>query len=265
MRVGFGGVLAVVLMAWFITGDLHAQSAGDVRELRTTPETRSVAGADYTLRTVPFSGSTVTLIDVQTGVGDWTRPDAAHLPALPAPSSPTGKDTVQWFYGGVAGWMAAPTGWRVQRAAIGADGNARYTFVAPEGAGGGWIAYSVIPACEECSLREAEALLPGAGEALATRHDVVAIQLGQTNPVMSWQSRPDDCTALFRYRTSGLTVHAAVLSSVSIDAFAAGKGDLALADVYAALPANRSALADFVVNGFRASFAACRSPGGWKD
>lgn len=264
MRFRIRHVMAIVAMAllWGTGPQVHA--AAGVRELPSTPEMRSAAGTDYSLRTVPFGGLSATLIDVHSGVGDWTRPNAADLPPLPS-STPSGKDAVQWFYGGVATWMAVPAGWHLQQASIGADANARYTFVAPEGASSGWVSYVVIPACEECLLQEAEGLLPGAGEQLGTRHDAPPILLGQTNPVMSWQSRPDDCTALFRYRTGGLTVHAAVLSSVPVAALETGKGALALAEVYAALPASKSALADFLVNHFSQSFAACRSPDGWKS
>jgi len=264
MRFRLGHVMAVVAMALLCAAGSQVYAAAGVRELPGTPETRSAAGTDYSLRTVPFGGATVTLIDVHSGVGDWTRPDPTKLPALPtSPSSP--KDAVQWFYGDVAGWMAVPQGWRVQSAAIGADANAHYTFAAPDGATSGWVSYTVIPACEECLLQESEALLPGAGEQLAAKHDATPIYLGQTNPVMSWQSRPDDCTALFRYRLGGLTVHAAVLSSVPVSALETGRGALALADVYAALPAAKSALAGFMVEGFRQAFHACRSPDGWKS
>jgi hypothetical protein len=249
-----------------VLGMFAAQAwAGEgVRELPAAPDGASAAGTDYALRSVPFGGTTVTLIDVHGGMGDWTRPQLADLPPLPA-VTPPGKEAVQWFFSGVAAWMAVPAGWRLQRAAIGADANARYTFVAPEGAAAGWVTYSVIPACEECLLQEAEGLLPGAGEQLASRHDATPVLLGQTNPVMSWQSRPDDCTALFRYRANGLTVHAAVLSSVPISALETGKGDLALADVYAALPAAKSALAEFMLSGFQQTFRACRSPQGWNE
>jgi hypothetical protein len=266
MRFRFRHAVAVATMAllWGVCACAQVHAATGVRELPAAPEGVSTAGTDYTLRTVPFGGTSVTLIDVHGGLGDWTRPTVADLSPLPS-STPPGKDTVQWFYGGIATWMAVPVGWRLQRASIGADANARYTFVAPEGAASGWITYSVIPACEECLLQEAEGLLPNAGEQLASRHDAPPVLLGQTNPVMSWQSRPDDCTALFRYRANGLTVHAAVLSSVPVSALETGKGDLALADVYAALPASKSALADFMVNGFRQTFHACQSPEGWKE
>jgi len=262
MRIRCRGVVLVAFVAVLGMFGSRTRAGEGVRELPAVPEGASAAGTDYALRTVAFGGASVTLVDVHGGLGDWTRPQLADLSPLPA-ATPPGKDAVQWFYGGVAGWMAVPTGWRLQRAAIGADANARYTFVAPEGAASGWVTYSVIPACEECLLQEADGLLPNAGEQLASRHDASPVLLGQTNPVMSWQSRPDDCTALFRYRANGLTVHAAVLSSVPVSALETGKGDLALADVYAALPASKSALADFMVNGFRQTFHACQSPQGW--
>ncbi|WP_109126946.1 hypothetical protein [Dyella sp. C11] len=265
MRIQFRSILAVVAMAAVIGWCPPSRADTDIRELPTTPETQSAPGTDYALRPVTFAGSTVTLIDVHSGVGDWTRPDVAKLPALPSASGLPAKEAVQWFYGSIAGWMAVPAGWRVQRATIGVDANARYTFVAADGAASGWVTYAVIPACEECLLRDAEGVLPGAGEALASRHDAVPIHLGQTNPVMSWQSRPDDCTALFRYRAGSLMAHAAVLSSVPIAALDTGKGDLALAEVYAALPAGRSALAEFMVGSFRQAFPACQSPRGWQN
>lgn len=264
MRIRFRSVLAVVATALLWHLALPAQAAEGVRELPSTPDIQSAAGVDYTLRTVPFGGVSVTLIDVHSGTGDWTKPDITKLPALPSGAPSSSKDAVQWFYGSVAGWMAVPQGWRVQLAAIGADANARYTFVAPEGASSGWVTYAVIPACEECLLRDAEGLLPEAGEQLGSRHDAPPILLGQTNPVMNWQSRPDDCTALFRYRVGGLTVHAAVLSSVPIASMGTGKGELSLAETYAALPVSKAALADAMISGFRQAFPACRSPLGWQ-
>lgn len=264
MHIRFRGAAALFacFLLWSHGTALHA--ASDVRELPASPESRSAAGTDYALRTTSWAGATVTLIDVHSDGGDWLKVDAAKLPALPMQAPESSRDSVQWFYGTVAGWMAVPTGWRVQHAAVGVDGNAHYVFTASEGASGGWVGYDVFPACEECLLQAAEALLPNAGERLGARNDAPPISLGQTNPVMSWQSRPDDCTALFRYRANGLTVHAAVLSSVPIAATSdAQKGALALADVYAALPAAKSATAEFLLSSFGQDFPACRAPNGW--
>jgi hypothetical protein len=263
MRIQFRSMAAMLAVALAWIGGQPVWAGDAVRELPSAPEMRSAPGVDYVAREAFFGGSSVTLIDVHGGDGDWTRPDVAKLPALPSLAPASVKDPVHWFYAGVAGWMAVPAGWRVQRASIGADGNARYTFVAPDGAASGWVSYAVIPACDECALQAAEGVLPNAGEQLAVRHDGVPIQLGQTNPVMSWQSRPDDCTALFRYRLGSLTVHAAVLSSVPISALDAGKSNLALAEVYAALPAGKAALAETMVSGFRDVYPACRAPQGW--
>ncbi|WP_243040390.1 DUF4850 domain-containing protein [Dyella sedimenti] len=248
---------AAAMLCWLYLST--AQAAVGVRELRSTPDLRSAAGTDYALRESAVGSVAVTLIDVRAGSGDWVRVDAARLPPLPAGWS-AAKEPPHWFYADTAGWMPVPAGWRVQRAVIGADGNAIYTFTAPEGASAGWVTYTVIPACVGCMLDEAAGLLPGAGERLAALNDQPVINLGQTNPVMSWQSRPDECTALFRYRMGGLTVRAAVLSSVPI---ADGKGDLSLADVYAALPERETGLADFLVGHFQQAFPACRAPNGW--
>jgi len=263
MRMQFRSVLAVMAVVVLCALSIATQAATNVRELPSAPELRSAPGADYDLRKLPFGGITVTLIDVH-APGDWVRPESARLPALPAPSSPSGKDTVQWFYGSVAGSMAVPAGWHIQRAATGADGGTQYVFAAPEGVSGGWVSYEVIPVCVGCALGDANGLLPNAGEQLAEL-GTPAADLGQTQPVMSWQSRPDDCTLLFRYRSGGLVVHAAVQSSVTIASTSADqKGALALAEVYVALPASTSSMADFVVSSFRQAFPACRSPNGWR-
>lgn len=262
MRIRFRNVLAILALVVSCGLCPASEAATNVRELPAAPELQSSVGTDYALRTVPFGGATVTLVDVRSG-GDWVRPEVARLPSPPASSGLPKKDAVQWFYGSGAGWMAAPVGWRVQRAAISADGGTQYVFTASEGASGGWVSYEVIPVCVGCVLGDANGLLPNAGEQLAGL-GTPAADLGQTNPVMSWQSRPDDCTLLFRYRSGGLPVHAAVQSSVAIAASdSAQKGALALAEVYAALPAARSAVADFMVSSFRQAFPACHSPNGW--
>ncbi|QNK03261.1 DUF4850 domain-containing protein [Dyella telluris] len=263
MRALIRGVLAATMIVWAWIFCAQASLATEVRELPGAPESRSAAGADYVLRSVPFAGQTVTLLDLHAGGHDWTRPDAAKLPALPAASPASMKEPVQWFYGAEAGWMAVPAGWQVQRAAIGADGGTQYVFTAPDGASGGWVSYDVLPVCVGCILADANGLLPNAGEQLAELGSP-AFDLGQTNPVISWQSRPDDCTLLFRYRSGGFTVRAAVQSSVAIAATgSAQRGALALAEVYAALPASKSSTADFMVASFRQAFPACRSPNGW--
>ncbi len=264
MRIRFVSLFAIAMVALFCGLGAPALRATDgIRELRSSPQMQSSAGTDYVLRTAPFGGLTVTLIDVQSGTGDWVKPDASKLPALPAASSVAPKAlSVQWFYGDAAGWMPVPAGWRVQRAVIGADGNTIYTFAAPAGASAGWVTYTVIPACESCILQSAAGLLPGAGERLAAMNQQPTINLGQTNPVMSWQSRPDDCSLLFRYRSGSFTVRAAVLSSVSM-AMDDTKGGLSLADVYVALPEGQAALADYLVGRFQQAFPACRSPNGW--
>lgn len=255
--------LMALLSPW---GTPVAQAATDVRELRTAPQLRSEPGVDYMLHVTSVAGTTVTLIDVHGGVGDWVRVDPAKLPPLPAaPPKPT-KDAPQWFYGEVVGWMAVPGGWRVQRAAIGADGGTDYTFVAPEGTAKGWLTYTVIPACVGCQLEEAAGLLPGAGERMGTFAEAPEIRLGQTNPVMSWQSHPDDCTALFRYRSGGLNVQAAVLSSAPFSALDDQKGaDLSVADLYIAVPAPDAAVATYLLDTFRQTFRACHSPRGWPE
>ena len=264
MRIRFVSLFVVAITALFGGLSAFALHATDgIRDLRSPPQLQSSAGTDYALRVAPFGGLTVTLIDVHAGAGDWIKPDANKLPPLPpaGPASSKGP-SMQWFYGDAVGWMPVPSGWHVQRAVIGADGNTLYTFAAPDGASAGWVTYAVIPACESCILQSAAGLLPGAGERLATMNQQPAINLGQTNPVMSWQSRPDDCSLLFRYRTGSFTVRAAVLSSVSM-AMDDTKGDLSLADVYVALPERQAALADYMVGRFQQAFPACRSPNGW--
>ncbi len=252
---------AFTLLCWLCLPALHATTG--VRELPSAPQERSAAGTDYNLHTVTASGQTVTVIDVRTATGDWLRPDAAHLSAS-LPDAPAALQAqLQWFYGSTAGWMAVPAGWRVQRATIGADGGTVYTFAAPDGTHTGWLTYTVIPACVGCILDEANGLLPGAGEHLAARSGNPESNLGQTNPVMNWQSHQDDCTALFRYRSGGLTVHAAVLGSAPITVLDTQKGELSLAEVYAALPASKGSLADFLIGHFQQAFPACHAPNGW--
>jgi hypothetical protein len=262
MRFDYRGLfIAIALLWWLLIPALRATDG--VRELPSAPETQSALGSDYSLHTASFAGSSVTLIDVHSGEGDWLRSDPAKLPAFPASTPPSLKGQLQWFYGGVAGWMPVPTGWRVQQASVGADGGTVYTFVAPEGAASGWVSYTVVPACVGCLLQEAEGLLPGAEEHLAELSDAPVANPGQTNPALSWQSHPDDCTALFRYRSGNLQVHAAVLSSEPIAVLDNQKGDLSLADIYAALPASKAMLAEFMVTSFRQTFLACHAPGGW--
>jgi hypothetical protein len=140
------------------------------RHHRCTLATKCAEGQDYSLNDVVVDranrhlteGMPVTLIDVRTGTGDWVRPDLADVPAYKAniPAKLSGR--FQLFYGGVAGWMLAPEGWRVKHASIGVDGNAGYTFVAPTGRGSGWLDYDITPACLSCVLGEADGLLPGA-------------------------------------------------------------------------------------------------------
>ncbi|WP_144240765.1 hypothetical protein [Dyella japonica] len=77
---------------------------------------------------------------------------------------------------------------------------------------------------------------------------------------MSWPSRPDDDALLFRYRSHGFFVRAAMQSTVAIAAPSdAQKGTLALAEMYATLRAVRSATADFLVSSLRQG----HSPDGW--
>lgn len=254
--------LIIIAMLWLLCLPASQATTG-VRELRSTPDMRSAPDTDYALHAATIAGAPVTLIDVHAGGGDWVRSDPTTLPPLPGDAAGAGKTSLQWFYGAVAGWMPVPVGWRLQRAEIGMDGGTVYTYASPDGASAGWITYTVIPACLGCMLEETNGLLPGASERLAALTGSPESNLGQTNPVMSWQSRPDECTALFRYRFGGLTVHAAVLSSVPIPALDSRKGDFAVADVYAALPASKSAAADYLLGHFRQAFPACHSPNGW--
>jgi Domain of unknown function (DUF4850) len=252
---------AIALCGWLFAPLLHATEG--VRDLPSAPTLRSEQGVDYAVHISSFEGVPVTLIDVRSGTGDWIKADPAHLPTFPVTPPAALKERLQWFYGGEVGWMPVPTGWVLQRAAIGADGGTVYAFVAPESASSGWLKYTVIPACLGCLLEAADGLLPGAGEHLTALTGAVAAHQGQTNPALSWQSLPDDCTALFRYRDAGLVVHAAVLSSEPLTALDSQKYDLSVADIYAALPAAKASLGEFLVSTFRQTFNACHAPGGW--
>lgn len=253
--------LVPVLLGLAALSPLHAEVG--VRELPSTPDSLSTIGKDYAVRSLRLGDRSVSVVDVNSGLGDWIRPDPAKLPPLPMDVPAALHDRLQWFYGDIVGWMPVPVGWHVQRATIGVDGGTKYTFAAPAGASAGWLTYTVIPACVGCMLETANGLLPGAGEHLAAMTGSPAANLGQTNPVMSWQSRPDDCTVLFRYRAAALTVKAAMLSSEPINALDSQKGDLSVAAVYAALPATKPDLTEYVLTQFRQAFPACHSPQGW--
>jgi hypothetical protein len=263
---------ATALAAWFCTPALHAGGQEQVRKLPVTQEVQqkrfvSQEGKDYVLRqrvvrTDAVSGEkmSVTLIDVLTGAGDWDRPDAARLPPVDMVVPASVRRRLYWFYDGVIGWMPVPSGWRLQYAASGADGNTSYTFVAPGGAVSGWLAYGVIPACLSCLLGAADGLLPGAYEQEVANGYVHGVGPLPLQPVPDVLEHPDECTALLRYRADPLIARAAVLSSQPL---ARPKGDLSEADVFVALPAEQATLAEAIIGNFRHHFAACHAPGGW--
>jgi hypothetical protein len=227
-------------------------------------------GRDYSLRQAvlhPMGAAagkrvSVTLVDVVDGTGEWDRPLAARLPPIDMAVPPSIRTQLHWFYGGVVGWMPVPSGWRLQYAARGADGNTGYLFVAPAGAASGWLTYGIIPACLSCLLETADGLLPGAYEQEVANGYVHGPGPLPLRPVPDRLAHPDDCTALLRYRTGRLTVRAAVLSS---EPLAKPEGSLSEADVYVALPARQDGIAEAIVGNFRRRFAACHAPDGWPD
>lgn len=259
----------IALLLWFVIPGTYA--AADARTLPGAPQSSSVEGRDYLLRDVALDpantrltgGIPVTLIDVFTGTGDWAKPDLARLPAYKANLPTKLRGRFRLFYGQVVGWMLVPAGWRVQFAAIGADGNTGYTFVAPTGAGSGWLAYGMTPACRSCLLSHADGLLPGAWHQLVAQGYVHGKTPWHPMPEPDSLDHPDDCTALLRYRSGELSVHAAVLSSEPMAALNTAQVDLSLAEVYAALPSSKAAIAEDIVARFRRTFPACRSPNGW--
>jgi len=261
---------AAAALAWLCAPALCAGE--QVHALPTTQTVQawppSREGRDYSLRqrvVHPASdasgkGAPVTLIDVWTGVGEWARPDAGRLPANDMAIPEKARTQLQWFYGDVVGWMPVPSGWRLQNASMGADGNTSYTFVAPRGAASGRLSYGVIPACLSCLLGAAEGLLPGAYEQEVANGYVHGAGPLPPRPEPDVLAHPDECTALLRYRSGSLVAWAAVLSSQPI---ATPKGDLSEADVFVALPADQAALAEAIIGNFRHRFAACHAPGGW--
>lgn len=257
---------AIALLWWLFIPSAYAATGS--RTLPSAPQSSSVEGRDYSLRDIAMDhanahltgGIPVTLIDVFTGTGDWARPDLAHLPAYKATMPTRLRGQFRLFYGQVVGWMLVPAGWRVQFAAIGADGNTGYTFVAPTGAGSGWLDYGVTPACRSCLLANADGLLPGAWDQLVAQGYVHGAMPWHPAPVPDRLDHPDECTALLRYGSGTLSVHAAVLSSVPMDS---KRGDLSLAEVYAALPSFRAASAEAIVDSFRRAYPACHAPNGW--
>lgn len=264
---------AVVLAAGLCATALRAGEPAQVHELPTTRalqqgrlvsrESKDHALHQLDLRpadTAAGKGTSVTLIDVLTGTGDWARLDAVHLPALDATVPAAARAQLHWFYGGMVGWMPVPAGWRLREAVIGADGNTGYTFVAPAGAASGWLSYGITPACLSCVLGQVEGLLPGAYRQEAAHGHAHGAGPLSLRPVPDALAHPDACTALLRYRSGALVVRAAVLSSQPL---VQPKGDLSAADVYVALPAAQAALAAAIIGDFRHRFVACHAPDGW--
>jgi hypothetical protein len=260
---------AMSLLFWLLMPIAHA--ATDARTLPSSPQLSAVEGKDYSLHHVVdrasrhlSQGMQVTLIDVHTGIGDWARPDLGHVRAYKTNMPTRLRGQFQLFFGDVVGWMLVPAGWRVQLATIGADGNTGYTFISPAGAGSGWLDYGITPACLACLLGEADGLLPGAWEQLIANHYLHGPMPWRPVPAPDRLNHPDVCTALLGYRSGGLSVHGAVLSSEPMAALNnRSLGDLSLAEVYVALPSSKSASAEAVVAGFRRAFSACHSPKGW--
>jgi len=229
-----------------------------VRQLPSAP-TAKFTSSKHELRKVILDGNTVTLVDVLTGTDDWSRPDPAHLRTDKARLAPALRGQFQRFYGGVVGWMLVPAGWHLQFVAIGADGNSSYTFVAPQGAVAGWLDYGVTPACVSCLLGSADGLLPGAWEQEVAIGYVHGSKPWRPVPTPSRFDHPNACTALLRYRSGGLTVFSAMLSSTPMDE--ANRGNTSLAEVYAALPSSKAALAQAIVASLQHNYPACQ--GAW--
>lgn len=209
----------------------------------------------YQLHTVIIGNQPVTLVDVQTGLGDWSRPDPAHLRADHGNVPATRAARFQRFYGELVGWMWVPAGWHLQSAAIGVDGNSAYTFVAPQGAASGWLDYSVLPACVDCILGDADGLLPGAWEQEVTLGYPHGAKPWTPIPTPTRLGHPNACTALLRYRSGGLIVHGAVLSDAPMAEM--GRTDASLAEMYFAVPASRAPMAQALVAHMRENHPAC--------
>lgn len=252
------GVASVLALAWSSAMPLAADTY--VRRLPAAP----AASAHFkrVQHKVIVGGQPVTLISVLTGMGDWDRPDDRQLQTdrTRLPSSLQGR--FQRFYGGVVGWMLVPAGWRLLSAAIGADGGSSYSFVAPGGAARGWLIYGATPACVACMLGAADGLLPGAWQREVAMGYAHGARPWQPIPAPGRLDHPNDCTALLRYRSGGLTVHGVLLSTTPMAQAGRDGEDVSLVETYAALPASQSALGRAIVASLRANYPACAGRAG---
>ncbi|MGH8397263.1 MAG: DUF4850 domain-containing protein [Gammaproteobacteria bacterium] len=202
-----------------------------------------------------ITGVPATLIDVFSGLGEWESVSPDKVPPFTYFLPDDMRDQIQLFYmDDELGWILVPRGWKVHRAAEGADGTERFTFVAPTGAKYGWLDLSYVPGCMGCMYWDTDGLIPDAHKGLIDMGLAApSSKPAKLVPTPDSISHPDPHTAIFRYHiSSSPPVRAMVFLGPETQ-----EGDVVERALYLALPTSKTKLVDCITDYYFGTGVVC--------
>lgn len=230
--------------------DLSAMPTTDAG-LRNPGEIRWRRFVAHDARSQPLRDVPATIIEVITGLGDWNTTADVDVPVYGPVLPDAVRPHVQLFYNEAIGWMVVPRGWRLRRAAVGADGNAVFAYTALGGASQGWMSVASVPACGGCILAEMDGLFPEAHRELNKLWGSDAPSPHMTPKLLSL-SHPDPCTASFTYRPAHSPPVTAIIQLTDRDHSGLMRLDLAM-------PPDQRSLGAYIFEAFRTPSPRCEA------
>lgn len=226
----------------------------------------SVKGKDFKIGKVQphdVSGKTLkipaSLVDVHTGSDSWIKPNPASVPAFTVSLPQTVINKAQLFYTGdseitlAGGWILVPRHWTVASTHVAVTGDSSIEFVSPLGYKYGELLVDREISDKPGMIEGAAGLIPDVGKAFKGTYQLFNyLDLPRPNvhldPKPISIAHPNPCAAVYTYKLSGRTIHAATFLGEDQN----GDPEF-LSDIYFVLPPKYIGLGRYIIRTFFAS------------
>lgn len=258
------GVL--LLSCFFILVSLNTALAEQVNSLPgpyLIGNDHSVKGKDFKIRKFQphdVSGKILkipaSLVDVHTGSDSWIKPNPASVPAFAASLPQAVLNRMQLFYTGdsentlAGGWILVPRHWTVAATHVAVTGDSAIGFVSHLGYKYGELLVDREISDKSEMIETAAGLIPDVGKAFKQTYQLYYyLDLPRPNvhldPKPIFITHPNPCAAIYTYKISGRTIHAATFLGEDQN----GDPEF-LSDIYFVLPPKYTGLGRYIIRTF---------------